>query len=100
MSWWVKLVQSFAAAPLEPYDAASSARPRTPTTGRQPHTLFLRSSGQVEPKQHLAGSWRGALKWRSAKANAGPLVETLTRRVYHDAGEAKFQKKEQKGSLV
>ena len=28
-----------------------------------------------------------------------PLVETLTRRVYHDAGEAKFQKKEQKGSL-
>jgi hypothetical protein len=27
------------------------------------------------------------------------LVETLTRRVYHDAGKAKFQKKEQKGSL-
>jgi hypothetical protein len=27
------------------------------------------------------------------------LVETLTGRLYHDAGEAKFQKKEQKGSL-
>ena len=37
---------------------------------------------------------------RSAKAGAGPLVETLTRRVYHDAGEAKFQKEEQKGGLV
>jgi hypothetical protein len=55
---------------------------------------------QVEPKRHLAGSWRGALKWRSAKANAGPLVETLTGRLYHDAGEANFQKEEQKGSLV
>lgn len=37
-------------------------------------------------------------KMRSAKAGAGP--ETLMRRVYHDAGEAKFQKEEQKGSLV
>jgi hypothetical protein len=34
-----------------------------------------------------------------AKATAGPLVETLTRRVYHDASEAKFQKEARKSSL-
>jgi hypothetical protein len=37
---------------------------------------------------------------RSAKAGAGPLVETLTRRVYHDAGKAKFQKEERKSGPV
>jgi hypothetical protein len=36
---------------------------------------------------------------QSAKVGAGPLVETLTRRVYHDAGEAKFQTETWKGSL-
>jgi hypothetical protein len=36
---------------------------------------------------------------QSAKAGAGPLVETLTRRVYHDAGEAKFQKEARKINL-
>jgi hypothetical protein len=34
-----------------------------------------------------------------AKAAAGPLDETLTRRLYHDAGEAKFHTKARKGSL-
>jgi hypothetical protein len=42
----------------------------------------------------------GAERGGSAKAGAGPLVETLTRRVCHDAGEAKFQKEARKGSLV
>jgi hypothetical protein len=36
---------------------------------------------------------------QGATTGAGPLVETLTRRVYHDAGEAKFQKETRKGSL-
>jgi hypothetical protein len=36
---------------------------------------------------------------QSAKIDAGPLVETLTRRLHHDAGEAKFQKEARKSSL-
>jgi hypothetical protein len=36
---------------------------------------------------------------QGAKVDAGPLVETLTRRVYHDAGEAKFQTEARQGSL-
>jgi hypothetical protein len=36
---------------------------------------------------------------QGATTGAGPLVETLTRRVYHDAGEAKFQKEARKINL-
>jgi hypothetical protein len=74
--------------------AGSAARPRTSTTGSQnrPPSSFLWPSGtKAAPCRFTA---------QGAKAAAGPLVETLTGRLYHDAGEAKFQKEEQKGSLV
>jgi hypothetical protein len=43
------------------------------------------------------GAWQGHLP--RAKAAAGPFVETLTWRLYYDAGEAKFQTETWKGSL-
>jgi hypothetical protein len=55
---------------------------------------FLRSFGQGGTK---AASCR--FMAQGAKVGAGPLVETLTRRVYHDAGEAKFQTETRKSSL-
>jgi hypothetical protein len=36
---------------------------------------------------------------QGAKVAAGPLVETLTRRLYDDASEAKFHTEAWKGSL-
>jgi hypothetical protein len=36
---------------------------------------------------------------QGAKVGAGPLVETPTRRLYHDAGEAKFQTETWKNGL-
>ena len=36
---------------------------------------------------------------QGAKLGAGRLVETPTRRLYHDEGEAKFQTKTWKSSL-
>src|SRR5580692_5880684 len=74
-------------------EAASAARPRAPTTGSQnrpPSSFIWPSATKATSCRFMA---------QSAKASAGPLVETLTRRVYHDAGEAKFQKEEQKDSL-
>jgi hypothetical protein len=64
--------------------AAGAARPRAPTTesqNRPPPSLIWPSGTKPTSCRFMA---------QSAKTGAGPLVETLTRRVYHDAGKAKF----------
>src|SRR5580704_5088444 len=74
-------------------EAASAARPRALTTGSQnrPPSSFIWPSGTKATSCRFMA--------QSANAGAGPLVETLTRRVYHDAGEAKFQKEARKINL-
>jgi hypothetical protein len=67
-----------------------------------PEAHLRLSFGQVVAKWWPSGTKAAPCRFtaQGAEAAAGPLVETLTGRLYHDAGEANFQKEEQKGSLV